>query len=1082
MHVDELRVTNFKSFSGNHVVLFSPGVNCITGPNGAGKSNLLEALCFALGCSQLHRFRIKQWKDLLHCSEKEASAQLKLTTASQLQVAIAAKLSPAGQRTYYVNQRLKTKKELKRFLRSTCGMNLDVSLCLIQQHLVHKMATKKDDELAAYLCEVRHSYLVASSSSKRRRFKPSLEVIQANIALLEASVVNETACLERQVEMHKLTHAIAAHEATLQHLRAELIQTRIAANARELLAVEEAIRCSEATMHDLKSRATAVDAQLCELASHPPLEATEARLDHWTAKQAEAGYVLAAAVAEEASLQTQHESLALAADIARRELTATSERRDTANMSLAKGLFLRRALTWYAKTIDARPQCAAAFQLETLTARRRDATAHERDAQAVREELARLAVAIGDAEARAAGLRGAMPPAMSAAPDAIVQVQHELREQERAWADLEMRYFPALGAQPARQGRGAEAATRGFSATLVGDHGALLSVFRLEPAHSMWWSALGLVLDGQLCHRVCDDAVTAQAILGAHSRRASLVLWPLADLRVARRAWDAQWPRLQQEFGDCIADPLVLLTPVDERFHPVVAVGSWLLVDSDVTAQSILARYGVPCVTQSLNMHSPAVRLAAGELSREWATQLHAIADRIAVLRAREADLQRGQEAQARAERLREEVTALEVSCDGMRADKRRLEQRLEQLETDRVELVREVKASAYRRLELSIYDDLCRDRIAYCRSTVPVWADEARRVHQCIADAQSDVVALEATHRELDEQAIAAQDRMETLSDDASGIAHALTDARLYRQRCEAELAHGQRKLADVEASLDAAAASAATTEQLMREKQMLDERRSRENSNLCELTAARTKLVAEHPPIPQSYRQATESPRAVQADVAAAEAALRRLQAHASLLVTNGGEALASSASAEGLAQQQRLLSECRTQAAGIVDAIATLEAGIAATSALAAEAQSAALAAVQVRFCDIFNRLVPLKRAALEPTDPSALEIGLRFVVDGLHQATRELSGGQLTLLGLAFVFALAQYSASPVYVLDEIDAALDEPNQRAVADLVWRIFGQSQVFCISHHESVHAKATTLLRVRKDGLSTRVEAMPK
>lgn len=76
-------------------------------------------------------------------------------------------------------------------------------------------------------------------------------------------------------------------------------------------------------------------------------------------------------------------------------------------------------------------------------------------------------------------------------------------------------------------------------------------------------------------------------------------------------------------------------------------------------------------------------------------------------------------------------------------------------------------------------------------------------------------------------------------------------------------------------------------------------------------------------------------------------------------------------------------------------------------------------------------------------------------------------------------MAFVFALARYSASPLYILDEIDAALDEPNQvriqstlswresspalvvrlvfeqRAVAKLIKHNFAQSQVICISHH---------------------------
>lgn len=51
-----------------------------------------------------------------------------------------------------------------------------------------------------------------------------------------------------------------------------------------------------------------------------------------------------------------------------------------------------------------------------------------------------------------------------------------------------------------------------------------------------------------------------------------------------------------------------------------------------------------------------------------------------------------------------------------------------------------------------------------------------------------------------------------------------------------------------------------------------------------------------------------------------------------------------------------------------------------------------------------------------------------------------STNELSGGQRTLLGLAFVLSIAKYQPSPVYILDEVDAALDEGNQARVATLV------------------------------------------
>ena len=47
---------------------------------------------------------------------------------------------------------------------------------------------------------------------------------------------------------------------------------------------------------------------------------------------------------------------------------------------------------------------------------------------------------------------------------------------------------------------------------------------------------------------------------------------------------------------------------------------------------------------------------------------------------------------------------------------------------------------------------------------------------------------------------------------------------------------------------------------------------------------------------------------------------------------------------------------------------------------------------------------------------------------------------LSGGEKTLSSLALIFALHQYKATPFYVMDEIDAALDFKNASIVANYI------------------------------------------
>ena len=49
----------------------------------------------------------------------------------------------------------------------------------------------------------------------------------------------------------------------------------------------------------------------------------------------------------------------------------------------------------------------------------------------------------------------------------------------------------------------------------------------------------------------------------------------------------------------------------------------------------------------------------------------------------------------------------------------------------------------------------------------------------------------------------------------------------------------------------------------------------------------------------------------------------------------------------------------------------------------------------------------------------------------------KSLEQLSGGQKTLIALAFIFAIQKCDPGPVYLLDEINAALDAQHRKSVA---------------------------------------------
>lgn len=67
MHIQEVIIEGFKSYAQRTVIQgWDPQFNAITGLNGSGKSNILDAICFVLGISNLSQVRAGNLQDLVY--------------------------------------------------------------------------------------------------------------------------------------------------------------------------------------------------------------------------------------------------------------------------------------------------------------------------------------------------------------------------------------------------------------------------------------------------------------------------------------------------------------------------------------------------------------------------------------------------------------------------------------------------------------------------------------------------------------------------------------------------------------------------------------------------------------------------------------------------------------------------------------------------------------------------------------------------------------------------------------------------------------------------------------------------------
>ncbi len=77
---------------------------------------------------------------------------------------------------------------------------------------------------------------------------------------------------------------------------------------------------------------------------------------------------------------------------------------------------------------------------------------------------------------------------------------------------------------------------------------------------------------------------------------------------------------------------------------------------------------------------------------------------------------------------------------------------------------------------------------------------------------------------------------------------------------------------------------------------------------------------------------------------------------------------------------------------------------------------------------------------------------------------------LSGGEKTLSSLALVFALHHYKPTPLYVMDEIDAALDFKNVSIVANYIKERTKNAQFIIISLRNNMFELADRLVGIYK------------
>ena len=127
----------------------------------------------------------------------------------------------------------------------------------------------------------------------------------------------------------------------------------------------------------------------------------------------------------------------------------------------------------------------------------------------------------------------------------------------------------------------------------------------------------------------------------------------------------------------------------------------------------------------------------------------------------------------------------------------------------------------------------------------------------------------------------------------------------------------------------------------------------------------------------------------------------------------------------------------------------------------------------------FGSIFSSLLPGATSKLEPPQGQDVLDGLEVKVafGGVwKESLSELSGGQRSLVALSLILSLLLFKPAPLYILDEVDAALDLSHTQNIGQMLKTHFKSSQFIVVSLKDGMFNNANVLFRTKfVDGMST-------
>ncbi len=1138
MHLKTLILVGFKSFADRTRLECEPGVTVVVGPNGTGKSNLVDALAWVMGTQATSVLRTQRMDDVIFAGTATrpalGRAEVSLTfdngdgrlPLDVAEVTITRRLYRDGTSEYAVNGADCRLLDIQELL-SDSGVGRHQHV-IVGQGRVDAVLNAGPDEHRSVIEEAAG---VTKHRHRRDRSLRRLEATDVDVQRLQDLLGEQQ---RRMGPLRRQARAAERHDALRAEWRALRLwvggeHLRLVRGRRAELAAEDRrlrARLESASAERQAVAAVGVELQQAVSSTAQSLErdtAAAARLETVSERlQRIASVALERRSALEGRLEgagQRRRDLEEERSDLRIRIATTADEERAARVGTERYEAARRALEDEERSLAAQGRLPAEGVVATL---RGDLAALEAAAQrddgesvAVEERRALVTAQVTTAaeeverlraEARAAGeASGPAAEAHRRAVDTCGQSTATLEEARVALVDARLAEAAARARVEALEAAVAglgDPAARRQAAALPGVLGPLVT--RLDVP-----GPLGAAVDAALGEWGEALAVSGpEALAGAVSSVKSAGLGGAA-FAAARPGAEVPARAVAAAAGvDALVD---LLGRGADPALAAALLGDVVVVEGWSSAWALVQRHpGLRAVTPEGDLIT-GFGVRAGHLDGAGPAALEGARVGLERARVEVARASSRHNAARRAAELAEEAEAATGEAAGaLEARRAEVAGALERAERARADGAAEMTRLDARRAALAEAGRARAERLALLRPQIESFqGEEAARqaAWEALARRREDVAARRESARRSGEEtaallaaAVERRRLLERRLDEVHRLIEDLTSDRVEPgevERLAGIEARGRRGLETARRHLEVlrgrqrgwreqAGDEGRRLEEAQARREALDSAISSDRERLSEVAVEEAELRVREETVAEGLRrdvdasegEALAAPRPeVPADVraeahlASLEAEVRRLGPVNPLAAAEYRELAERAAFLEGqLADLEGSRRELRKVIAALDEEIARLF--------------RAAFDDIGRRFEENVAVLFPGGRGRLmltEADDPLSSGVDIHVQPMGKRISRMSmLSGGERSLAALAFLFAVFRARPSPFYVLDEVEAALDDTNLRRFLRLVGSLRDSSQLVIITHQQQTMEAADILYGVTMEpGESSRVLA---